>query len=111
MTDNSSGFDISTGFAMEVCWSAGWIVYLSGELDRAAGPELDLVASALGAAGVAALDFDLSGIRFVDMAGWRCLTAAVSTIEAGGAVVRLRKAHPSVRRFMESLDRAGTPAA
>ena len=90
-------------FQMTVCWSAGWTVYLCGELDAATGPELDVVASALAEAKIAAVDFDLSQVTFVDRAGWTCLTAAVATIEAGGAVARLRRVHPSVRRLTDAL--------
>jgi anti-anti-sigma factor len=94
---SSNGCD----FQMAVCWSAGWAVYLSGELDAATGPELEIVASALADARIAAVDFDLSEVTFVDTAGWTCLTAAMCTIEASGAVPRLRNVHPSVRRLMD----------
>jgi anti-anti-sigma factor len=90
-------------FQMTVCWSAGWTVYLSGEIDRATGPDLELVASALADARIAAVDFDLGEVTFVDTAGWTCLTAAMCTIEAGGAVPRLRNVRPSVRRLMDAL--------
>jgi anti-anti-sigma factor len=88
---------------MTVCWSAGWTVYLCGELDAATGPELDVVAGAFAAARIAAVDFDLSQVTFVDRAGWTRLTAALSTIEASGAVARLRHVHPSVRRLADAL--------
>jgi anti-anti-sigma factor len=99
---SSNGCD----FQMAVCWSAGWTVYLSGELDAATGPELEVVASALADARIAAVDFDLSEVTFVDTAGWTCLTAAMCTIEASGAVPRLRNVHPSVHRLMDVLDEA-----
>jgi anti-anti-sigma factor len=103
----------STGcdFQMTVCWSAGWTVYLSGELDAATGPELELVASALGDARIAAVDFDLGEVTFVDTAGWTCLTAAMCTIEASGAVPRLRNVRPSVRRLMDVVHEVHEPDA
>jgi anti-anti-sigma factor len=94
-------------FQMTVCWSAGWTVYLSGELDAASGPGLELVASALAEARVAAVDFDLSRVTFVDSAGWACLTAAMAAIEASGAAFRLRSVHPSVRRLTRALEKVG----
>jgi anti-anti-sigma factor len=91
-------------FQMTVCWSAGWTVYLSGELDASSGPGLEVVAAALAEARIAAVDFDLSRVTFVDRAGWACLAAALATIRASGAVPRLRNVHPSVLRLTDALE-------
>jgi anti-anti-sigma regulatory factor len=83
-----------------VCWSAGWTIFLAGELDGAGGAQLDRVGAALAGARIAAADFDLSAITFVDTAGWSILTAAMAAVEASGAVVRTRNPSPSVRRLV-----------
>jgi anti-anti-sigma factor len=95
-----------------VCWAAGWTIYLSGELDAAGSGQLDRVGAALAGAQVGAADFDLSGVTFMDTAGWANLAAAMSTVEATGAVIRTRNPSPSVRRLMDivrSLPARPTP--
>jgi anti-anti-sigma factor len=84
-----------------VCWSAGWTIFLSGELDAAGAPQLERVSAALAAARVAAVDFDLSGVTFADTAGWEVLTDALAAVEDSGAMVRTRNPSPSVRRLLD----------
>jgi anti-anti-sigma factor len=84
-----------------VCWSAGWTIYLSGELDAAGAAQLERVGAALAGARIAAADFDLSGVTFVDTAGSAVLADAMAAVEASGAVVRTRNPSPSVRRLVD----------
>jgi anti-anti-sigma factor len=84
-----------------VCWSAGWTIYLSGELDGAGAAQLARVGAALADARIAAADFDLSGVTFVDTAGWAVLCEAMALVEESGAVVRARNPSPSVRRLVD----------
>jgi anti-anti-sigma factor len=94
-----------------VCWAAGWTIYLSGELDAAGSSQLDRVGAALADAQIAAADFDLSGVTFMDTAGWANLAAAMSTVEASGAVTRTRNPSPSVRRLLDVVRRLPARAA
>jgi anti-anti-sigma factor len=86
-----------------VCWSAGWTIYLSGELDAASASQLDRIGAALAGARIAAADFDLSGVTFIDNAGWDNLAAAMNAVEASGALARATHPSPSVRRLLEIL--------
>jgi anti-anti-sigma factor len=84
-----------------VCWAAGWTIYLSGELDAASASQLDRVAAALAGAKIAAANFDLGGVTFMDTAGWANLTAAMTAVEVSGAVTRIRNPSPSVHRLID----------
>lgn len=79
-----------------------WVVYLSGELDLASRRQLLSMAEIL-ACRDGKVDFDLSGLGFIDSSGWTAVQDAART--ARGRIV-----NPSapVKRVTELMARTGT---
>jgi anti-anti-sigma factor len=71
-----------------------------GELDLATAPVLEQVLETL-VGGPPAIDFDLSGLTFVDCAGLRPLREALQRAPRSFTQLRLSAARPHVRRVLE----------
>jgi ABC-type transporter Mla MlaB component len=52
-----------------------WVVYLSGDIDLSARPQLQSIAEVL-AFQEGDVDFDLAGVAFIDTAGWAAVQEA-----------------------------------
>ena len=81
-----------------------WIVSLSGEIDAASRSELlslvELLSERSGG-----IDFDLSGVRFIDTAGWASVRAASRAAEASGTSARITNPSPTVRHLTDAIAR------
>jgi anti-anti-sigma factor len=89
-----------------VCIGARWRVLVRGELDLRSGAELLGVADVLAAARVSRVDLDLTGVTFVDTAGWHSVVAAQQRIEQSGAVAEVSRRSPAVERLVRLLHRS-----
>lgn len=75
-----------------------WIVFLCGELDVSSGEELKYLAEAISAASQEPVDFDLSGVSFTDIAGWRGICSATRLLNASGTAARIINPSAAVRK-------------
>lgn len=80
-----------------------WTVLLCGELDARSRGALESLATAISATGCEAVDFDLSGVTFTDIAGWRSVCTAARSLNASGTTARIVNPSREVRRLTEAL--------
>lgn len=99
--------DIDLPFSCIFSYTDHWTVFLSGEIDVTARPELLSVAETLAARG-GDVDFDVSGVRFMDVSGWTALRAATSVARSLGCSARIVNPSPSVRHLTDVLTRSRT---
>ena len=85
-----------------------WIVSLSGEIDAAAQSELLSLAEMLSKLG-GGIDFDLSGVRFIDTAGWANVLAVSDAAKTSGNSARVVNPSSSVRHLTDLLARSHGP--
>jgi anti-anti-sigma factor len=85
-----------------------WIVSLSGAIDAAAHSELLSLAEMLSKRG-GDIDFDLSGVRFIDTAGWAGVVAALDAAKAFGISARVVNPSSSVRYLTDLVARSHGP--
>jgi anti-anti-sigma regulatory factor len=80
-----------------------WVVYLSGDVDLSARPQLQSIGEVL-AWQEGRVDFDLTGVDFIDTSGWAGVQEAART--AGGRIL-----NPSapVRHLTDVMARTGIP--
>jgi anti-anti-sigma factor len=96
-------------FSTSITHTDRWIVALSGEIDAAARAELlSLVATLATRRGD--IDFDLSGVRFIDTAGWACVRAASNAATTSGKSARIVNPSPTVRHLTDVMARSHTRA-
>jgi anti-anti-sigma factor len=79
-----------------------WRVSLRGEVDASAASQLCLVADLLSADGDP-VDFDLSGVSFMDRSGWASICAASDTAQRAGVDVRVLNPSRAVTNLTELL--------
>jgi anti-anti-sigma regulatory factor len=82
-----------------------WIVALSGEVDAASRPELISLAESLSKF-EGDIDFDLSGVRFIDSAGWAGVQAASGAARTAGRSARIINPSPPVRHLTDAIARS-----
>ncbi|MGH9245386.1 MAG: STAS domain-containing protein [Acidimicrobiales bacterium] len=92
-------------------------VVVAGELDAAGVASLTSLATALVQVGVRHAVLDVSGVTFVDLAGWRALADTRRHIEASGITIEVAGRSAAAARLdaltgvVSSPDTAGTGAA
>jgi anti-sigma B factor antagonist len=79
----------------------GHIVYVTGELDISAIPELSTVLAVAAAAPGATVVLDLGGVDFVDSTALGTILKAGGEIESAGKRLVVVCAHGPVRRLLE----------
>lgn len=87
---------------LKVAHTQHWRVTISGEVDASAKAELCSLAELLCTRGDS-VDFDLSGVTFVDRGGWGAVCAAQDLARSGGLAARVVSPSPAVRRLTELL--------
>jgi anti-anti-sigma factor len=97
-----------SSFQMTVSRKDVWTVSLAGELDASAGVALRSFASLL-ATSPSRVDFDLSGVQFIDTAGWASVCAARAALEAAGVKGRIVSPSRSVRHLTDVMARTHGP--
>jgi anti-anti-sigma factor len=90
-------------FSMRISYTDRWTVSVSGEVDISSSQRLNALAQALQNASIADVDFDLSGVTFVDGGGWSAICATVSALRSQGLRARIVNPSPVVRRFTSLL--------
>lgn len=82
----------------------GTLVVVEGELDVVTAPYLsDSLGRMVAEDAQRTVHLDLSGVGFIDCAGWRPVAEAASALEGdGGRLIVVGASHP-VRRFMQVL--------
>ena len=85
-----------------------WSLSIAGSVDIDGGSQLIQVAGVLAERRVAAVDFDLIGVSFVDTAGWHSVQEARRMLDDAGVRTRIRGSGPAVDRLLTALDRAST---
>ena len=80
---------------------------LAGEIDEDTYPGLETVLARF-AAGAAALDLDLAGVAYCDLAGLRAMIRLAGA-QAGGRRVILRNLPPGLRTVLEVVGWDSTP--
>ncbi len=96
---------IELPFSTIVTRTDRWIIALSGEIDAASRAEL-LSLVALLSQRKGDIDLDLSGVRFIDTAGWASVQAAAGAAEASGSAARIINPSPSVRHLTDVMRRS-----
>jgi anti-anti-sigma factor len=97
-------FNVKEGATAGLSWTIddadGCVaVTVVGELDMArCGPLEDAL---LATAGEHRVEFDLSGLKFMDSSGVRCLLNVRAAVEASGGTVALREMSPVVERVLD----------
>jgi anti-anti-sigma factor len=86
-------------------------ILVSGELDTASGADLLAAAADAVADGPDVVDFDLSGVSFVDTAGWRSVHEARQLIVDAGGTPRIAALSPAVEQLVRRWIVIGRPAA
>lgn len=78
------------------------IIEVEGELDLASAPRLrEGLVQALATHDGIALELDLSGVDFVDCAGWRPVIDAAGALRESGGRVAIVATSPPVERLVE----------
>lgn len=87
-----------------------WTVLVQGELDISTRRHLAEVAEILAGLGKP-VEFDLSGVTFIDPSGWGGVTQAIDALERAGVAARV--VHPSepVKRLRSLLAHPALPRA
>lgn len=99
---------LESAFSSVITRTDRWIVSLSGEIDAAAHSELLSLAEMLSKVG-GGIDFDLSGVRFIDTAGWASVRAASDAAKASGNSARVVNPSSSVRHLTDLLAGSHVP--
>jgi len=76
-----------------------WDLVVEGDLDLCSGRDLVGVAEVLASYRVAVADIDLSGVDFVDPAGWHCVEDATAVLSAAGTESKVRHPSEAVQRL------------
>jgi anti-anti-sigma regulatory factor len=80
-----------------------WKMVVEGELDLRSGRDVREVAEFLAIAPVAAVEFDLTGVTFMDTAGWRSVQDARRLLAGRATSVTVGPVSAAVRRFLSAV--------
>jgi anti-anti-sigma regulatory factor len=98
-------YDSEPTLSALISYNERWRVALWGEVDRSARDRLLSLATALATSGNDPVDFDLSGVTFIDRAGWLAVSTAAAMLQAAGAAARIINPSPAVRRLTDLMSR------
>jgi anti-anti-sigma factor len=88
-----------------------WQILVAGELDAASGADLQGATADVIAAAPEVVDIDLTGVTFVDTAGWRSVHEARQQIIDAGGMPRIVAMSPAVEQLVRRWIVIGRPAA